>query len=112
MHDEPPQVEAEFQEGRLGKRSPRTVNRATRWLETVCNPGTPRPEFNGYPILAGLLAHRSSSLAQPSQPFWPVACGGRDSLFTVAGAALELALAKAPHQIPYFIPSGQTSSGT
>jgi len=51
-------------------------------------------------IPAGLLAHRSSSLSQPSQPVRPVVRGG-DSLFTVAGAALELATLRLPHQIPF-----------
>lgn len=63
------------------------------------------------PTTAGLLAHRSSSLAQPSQPKRPVVRGGRDSLFTVAGAALELTVGAPPHQIPFSFPSGRKPLG-
>ncbi len=96
----------------MGKRSPTDGLAMTRWLETVRNPGTPRPESSWRPTSAGLLARRFSSLAQPSQPSRPVARGGRDSLLTVAGAALELASRGSPHQIPFSSPSGRTPSGT
>ena len=69
----------------------------------VCNPGAPARNQLAT-VMAGLLAHRSSSFAQPSQSLGPVAQQRHDSLFTVAGAALELATRESPHQIPFSSP--------
>lgn len=85
----------------MGKGATLEVIQGGALTGTVHNPGTPRPESNWNTILAGLLAHRSASLAQPSQPFRPVACRGCDSLFTVAGAALELAAGGRRTRFPF-----------
>jgi len=77
---------------------------------TIRNPGTPRPEWSWTTIPAGLLAHRSSSFPQPSQPVQPVVCRGWLAVYSCGGSpGISGSSTAAPDSL--FIPSGERHQG-